>query len=306
MSTVFLMGPTASGKTALAMELAARIPCEIVCVDSAQVYRGMDIGTAKPTPAMRAQVPHHLLDICDPAEAYSAARFMEDAKKVISQIQARGNVPLLVGGTMLYFRTLQGGLSALPRADGVVRERIAAQARIHGWPALHRRLAQLDPVTAARLEPGDSQRIQRALEIFELSGRPASELQALGRSGGLAGPIVKFALMPAQREVLHVRIAQRLQQMMASGFLDEVRRLRARGDLHPDLPSMRSVGYRQLWSQLEGESDLPTAVERCTAATRQFAKRQITWLRSEDNVNLLDSAEPDLVGKVLQQLSGQR
>ncbi|MEK6805192.1 MAG: tRNA (adenosine(37)-N6)-dimethylallyltransferase MiaA [Pseudomonadota bacterium] len=302
MSVVFLMGPTASGKTALAMELAARFPCEIICVDSAQVYRGMDIGTAKPTLAQRAQVPHHLLDLCEPSEIYSAARFCDDAVKAIAQISARGKLPLLVGGTMLYFRTLQEGLSPLPRADAAVRQRIAQQARIHGWPALHARLGQLDAPTAAKLKPNDSQRIQRALEVYELSGQPLSALQAVGRSGGLAGPIVKIGLCPAQRDVLHQRIAERFHQLMQQGFLDEVRRLHATAGLNPDLPSLRSVGYRQLWAHLEGQYDLPTAIERGVAATRQLAKRQITWLRSESQLNNLDPSEPNLVGKVLRAL----
>ncbi len=262
----------------------------------------MDIGTAKPTAAMRKQVPHHLLDLCDPSEIYSAARFCEDALKAIVEIQSRGKLPLLVGGTMLYFKVLQEGLSPLPRADAAVRARIAGQAQIHGWPALHARLAQLDAITAAKLKPNDSQRIQRALEVFELSGRPLSELQAVGCSGGLTGPILKLALHPPQREALHQCIAERFHQLMQQGFLDEVRQLHARKDLNPGLPSMRSVGYRQLWGHLDGEYDLPAAIERGIAATRQLAKRQITWLRSESSLNPFDPAEPELVSTVLRTL----
>jgi tRNA dimethylallyltransferase len=299
---VLLMGPTASGKSQLALALCERFDAEIVSVDSAQVYRGMDIGTAKPDAATRARVPHHLIDLCDPAEAYSAARFREDALRAIAEIRARGRIPLLAGGTMLYFRALQQGLSDLPPADAEFRARLGEEARRQGWPALHARLARLDPASAARLHPNDAQRIQRALEIVEVGGAPVGELQA--RKAGLAldGPRVKVALNPAERSVLHERIAARFHDMMRAGFLDEVARLRARGDLGADLPSMRAVGYRQLWAHLDGAWDLATAVARGIAATRQFAKRQLTWLRAEPGLAWLDPRADDLPGSVAEQI----
>ncbi|MFP5306934.1 MAG: tRNA (adenosine(37)-N6)-dimethylallyltransferase MiaA, partial [Gammaproteobacteria bacterium] len=278
---VMLMGPTASGKTGLALALAKRLPVEVVSVDSAQVYRGMDIGTAKPSPEVLARVPHHLVDVLDPTEIYSAARFAADARALIDAIRARRRIPLLVGGTMLYFRALQHGLSELPSADADVRARLARQARVEGWPALHARLRSVDPETAARLHPNDQQRIQRALEIYELTGMPPSALQAQASGGGLRGPVRRLALLPAQRAVLHERIARRFDEMMAQGLLEEVRKLRARGDSRPDLPSMRAVGYRQLWAHLDGRLTLDEAVARAVAATRQYAKRQLTWLRME-------------------------
>jgi tRNA dimethylallyltransferase len=298
-AAVLLMGPTASGKTGLALALAQRLPCEIVSVDSAQVYRGMDVGTAKPPAALRARVPHHLIDVCDPAEPYSAARFRDDALALIAAIRARGRVPLLVGGTMLYFRALQRGLSDLPPADPEFRAQLADEARRVGWPALHARLAQRDPATAAQLHPNDAQRIQRALEIVEGTGVAASRLRRGGR-GGLPEGSAKLALNPSERRVLHERIAARFREMMAHGFLDEVARLRARGDLHPDLPSMRAVGYRQLWAHLDGAYGLDTAIERGIAATRQLAKRQLTWLRAEPGVTWLDPDRPDLVARALE------
>ena len=291
--TLFLMGPTASGKSQLALALCEQLGGEIVSVDSAQVYRGMDVGTAKPDAATRARVPHHLIDLCDPAEAYSAARFCADARAAIAAIRARGRIPLLVGGTMLYFRSLQQGLSDLPAADPRFREGLAAEAARVGWPALHARLARHDPATAARLHPNDAQRIQRALEILERSGTPASG-HAPPSGGGLEGPVAKLALNPPERRTLHERIAARFQQMMREGFLDEVARLRGRGDLAPDLPAMRAVGYRQLWAHLDGAYDLPTAVQRGIAATRQLAKRQLTWLRAEPGLAWCDPAAPDL------------
>ena len=299
--TVLLMGPTASGKTGLALALAEQLPVEIVSVDSAQVYRGMDIGTAKPGPELRARVPHHLIDVADPAQPYSAARFCDEARPLIEQIRARGRVPLLAGGTMLYFRALQEGLSALPPADPALRARLADEARQQGWPALHARLARLDPDSAARLHPNDAQRIQRALEIVELGGAPVGRLQA-ARGAGLAPPVVKLAVNPPDRALLHERIRERFAAMMAQGFLDEVRALRARGDLSPELPSMRAVGYRQLWAHLDGAWDLATAVERGIAATRQLAKRQLTWLRTEPEVAFLDPAAPDLVDRALERI----
>lgn len=301
---VLLMGPTASGKTGLAMELAARLaacgrPAEIVSVDSAQVYRGMDIGTAKPDAAMRAAVPHHLIDVCDPAAPYSAARFAADATRRVAEIRARGHVPLLVGGSMLYFRAYTGGLSDLPPADPQLRAQLAAEARASGWPALHTRLAQLDAVTAARLHPNDGHRIQRALEVVLSSGRPLSAQRAGTLPPHCAFDGLKFALMPPDRASLHQRIATRLQQMLAQGFAEEVRRLHARGDLHPELPSIRSVGYRQLWAWVEGRCDLAEASQKALEATRQFAKRQVTWLRSEHDPCWLNSEAPGAVDVAL-------
>ena len=299
---VLLMGPTASGKSGLALALAARLPAEIVSVDSAQVYRGMDIGTAKPPPEVRARVPHHLVDLLDPAQAYSAARFRADALAAIAQVRSRGRIPLLAGGTMLYFRALQAGLSDLPAADAALRARLAAEAARQGWPALHARLARLDPDSAARLHPNDAQRIQRALEVVELGGAPVRELQARRVTAGLSGPVVRLALVPGERRRLHERIAARFGDMMAAGFLEEVRVLRARGDLAADLPSMRAVGYRQLWGHLDGAFGLAEAVERGIAATRQLAKRQLTWLRAEKGVTALDPDAPGLLERALERI----
>ncbi len=291
---IALAGPTASGKTAgalaLARALALHRPVEIVSVDSALVYRGMDIGTAKPTAAEQAAVPHHLIDIRDPLQPYSAAEFVADAQRLVREIQARGALPLLVGGTMLYFKALWDGIDDMPPADAAVRARLEAQAAAEGWPALHAELARVDPPTAARLAPGDSQRIQRALEVWHVSGRPLSSFHTRAASSGNAadtrhGSMPLFSLEPQDRAWLHERIAQRFDAMLDEGFVDEVRRLRARGDLHPDLPSMRCVGYRQAWEALDAEERtgrLPLAElrERGIAATRQLAKRQVTWLRA--------------------------
>lgn len=287
---VVLAGPTASGKSALALRLAERLPLEIVSVDSALVYRGMDIGTAKPSPAERAAVPHHLIDILDPTEAYSAARFAHDAARLAAAIRARGRLPLLVGGTMLYVKALRDGLHALPPADAAVRAAIDAEAAARGWPALHAELARVDAITAARLAPLDAQRIQRALEVWRVSGRALSDWHAQARPEGPvasadeAWPVV--SLEPRQRAWLHQCIAQRLDRMWSEGFVDEVRRLRARGDLHAALPSMRCVGYRQLWQGLDagafdgGPAAAAAVRDAAVAATRQLAKRQLTWLRS--------------------------
>ena len=304
---VLLMGPTASGKTGLAMALAARLEArgsaaEIVSVDSAQVYRGMDIGTAKPDAEMRARVTHHLLDVCDPAEPYSAARFAADARRLVGEIQSRGHLPLLVGGSMLYFRAYTGGLSDLPSADPELRARLTEQARRSGWPALHAQLMQLDTPTAMRLHPNDGHRIQRALEVVMASGRPLSAQRAETLPSDRAFDGVKLALMPPDRAGLHERIATRLQQMLAQGLADEVRRLHARGDLHPGLPSIRSVGYRQMWAWIEGECDLAQAAQKALEATRQFAKRQITWLRSEHDPCWLNSEAPDAVDVALRRI----
>ena len=289
---IFLMGPTASGKTALACELSERFPLDLVSVDSALVYRGMDIGTAKPDPATLARYPHALVDIRDPSQPYSAADFRADAVPVMERISAQGGVPLLVGGTGLYFRALQQGLSDLPEADPATRARLAAEAQRLGWPAMHARLVNLDPTAAARIDCNDVQRLQRALEVIELTGRPLSELQR-GAAAHFPWRVLKLALLPADRRVLHERIARRLDAMLAEGFLDEVRALRARGDLHADLPAIRAVGYRQAWEYLEGQTDAATFRDRAVFATRQLAKRQITWLRSDAGTRIFD---PDRAG----------
>jgi tRNA dimethylallyltransferase len=285
------MGPTASGKTDLALELTECLPCDIVSVDSAMVYRGMDIGTAKPPSRILAQVPHRLVDICDPSEAYSAARFREDALAAMDEIGARGRIPLLVGGTMLYYRTLTRGLSRLPSADAGLRERLADEARRLGWPALHERLARVDPEAARRIHPNDPQRIQRALEVYEITGRPLSALQRTGADQADTGrfryrPVV---VAPGSRATLHAAIAERFQAMLERGLIDEVKGLRARGDLTAEMPSMRSVGYRQVWRYLEGASSREEMVEQAISATRQLAKRQMTWLRAETAAMWFDS-----------------
>jgi tRNA dimethylallyltransferase len=290
---ILLLGPTASGKSALAMALARQLPLEIVSVDSAQVYRGMDIGTAKPTREERAEVPHHLIDLRDPAQPYSAADFLRDATDAIAAIRARGRLALVVGGTMLYARALRSGLSDLPPADAGLRARLSAQAQRDGWPAMHAALARVDAATAARLPPNDSQRIQRALEVFELTGVPLSQLQRGPRPSALA--LRTIALLPADRSAMHARIAQRFDAMLAAGLLDEVRALMRRGDLSADLPSQRSVGYRQAWEHLQGRTDAPMFRATALQATRQLAKRQMTWLRSMHDALALDPLEPSTV-----------
>jgi len=298
-----LTGPTASGKTAAALAIAQRWPVEIISVDSALVYRGMDIGTAKPSATELAAVPHHLIDIRDPLDAYSAAEFVRDATRLRDDITARGRVPLLVGGTMLYLKALFDGLDDMPPAQPAVRAAIEAEAQAQGWPALHAALAVVDPATATRLAPNDSQRISRALEVFRVSGQPISALQQGARKG--AWPLPAGALLslePTDRAWLHERIARRFDAMLAAGFLDEVRALRARGDLHPDLPSMRCVGYRQAWDALEAGTPaaLQTLREQGIAATRQLAKRQITWLRSMPQRTPVACETPDALAQVLQ------
>jgi tRNA dimethylallyltransferase len=278
---LFLMGPTASGKTALAVELARRLPFEIISVDSAQVYRGLDIGTAKPDRATRRSAPHRLIDIRDPSEPYSAGEFRTDALCEIAAIQAAGRIPLLVGGTLLYFRALERGLAELPSADPVLRARLAAEFTELGSPALHARLARLDPAAAARIHAHDRQRIQRALEVHELTGRSLTELCALPRNEILSFRTIKLIVSPAERQVLHERIEQRFHAMLQQGFIAEVECLRARDELDLDRPALRAVGYRQVWAYLEGSLDKTAMIERGIAATRQFAKRQLTWLRSE-------------------------
>lgn len=292
-----LAGPTASGKTAVALALAERLPLEIISVDSALVYRGMDIGTAKPSLTERAAVPHHLIDILDPTGSYSAAAFAADAQHLAGEIRARGRLPLLVGGTMLYFKALRDGIDAMPAADSEVRAALDARAAVEGWPALHAELARIDPVTAARLAPADGQRVQRALEVFMVSGRPLSEWhRPKATSQRDAWPMV--SLEPASRAWLHRRVAERFDAMLASGFVDEVRALRARGDLSPGLPSMRCVGYRQAWAALEAD-DLGPLRNEGIAATRQLAKRQLTWLRSMPDRHVIASDTPGATADAL-------
>ncbi|MDX1392041.1 MAG: tRNA (adenosine(37)-N6)-dimethylallyltransferase MiaA [Rheinheimera sp.] len=288
---IFLMGPTASGKTALATQLYQQVPCELISVDSALIYRGMDIGTAKPTTAELARAPHHLIDIRDPAQSYSAADFRADALRLIAQIQHRGNIPVLVGGTMLYFKALLEGISPLPEADPQIRQQLEAEAAQRGWAALHEELAQVDPVSARRIHPNDPQRINRALEVYRISGRSLTELTA-EKGEPFAYPVHQFAIAPQDRAVLHQRIALRFAQMLAAGFEKEVEKLRQRTDLHLDLPSMRCVGYRQMWQYLAGECSYADMTERGIAATRQLAKRQLTWLRGWQNLTWLDSEAP--------------
>ena len=303
MKGLCLAGPTAAGKTAVALDFAQAMatdwPVEIISVDSALVYRGMDIGSAKPSAAERAAVPHHLIDILDPTQAYSAAAFVADATRLVTEIRARGRLPLLVGGTMLYFKALREGLDAMPPADAATRRDLDARAEREGWPALHAELARVDPVTATRLAPGDAQRVQRALEVFRLSGKPLSAWQQGPRvADAAAWPML--ALEPAARGWLHRRIGERFAAMLQAGLLDEVRALRARGDLHADLPAMRSVGYRQAWQALD-EGDIGRLLERGSAATRQLAKRQLTWLRGMVRTTVACDA-PDALAQAGQQL----
>ena len=287
------MGPTASGKTALAASLVERFPLEIISVDSALVYLGMDIGSAKPDAATLARAPHHLLDIRDPTDAYSAAAFCDDAQRLMADIVARGRVPLLAGGTMLYFRALLRGLDDLPRADPALRKELEAEAKARGWPALHAKLAAVDAATAARLAPNDSQRIGRALEIFRLTGTPMSALLDRAQSE-LPYRVLQLALIPSDRAVLHQRIAARFDAMLAEGLVDEVEFLRRAYALSPDLPAMRAVGYRQAWAYLDGDIDMKALREQGIAATRQLAKRQLTWLRSWPDAAVLDCLAEDL------------
>jgi tRNA dimethylallyltransferase len=295
-----IAGPTASGKTAAALALAASLaplrPVEIVSVDSALVYRGMDIGTAKPSAAERAAVPHHLIDILDPTEVYSAARFVADATRLAGEIAARGHLPLFVGGTMLYFKALFDGIDPMPAADPAVRAAIDAQAAERGWPAMHRELAGVDAATAARLAPADAQRIQRALEVYRITGRPLSSFHT--ERTARADPPPLISLEPSSRGWLHDRIAKRFDAMLAAGLVDEVRALRARGDLHADLPSMRCVGYRQTWEALDAGS-LTGLAERGMAATRQLAKRQLTWLRGMSHRHVIASDAGDAREQIL-------
>jgi len=301
LDAVLLMGPTCTGKSALSLDLARRFPVEIVSVDSALVYRGMDIGTSKPSMKMREGVPHHLIDICDPSEVYSAGRFRRDALTLIEAIRGRGRVPLLVGGTMLYFRALSEGIAPLPEADAELRAAIDAEARVAGWSALHAELARLDPEAAARIRPADAQRIQRALEVIRLTGRPLSELQKLAEPSTLR--LERYSLLPCGRQELYARIHARFDEMLGEGLVDEVRRLHGRGDLRADLPSMRAVGYRQLWQHLEGNCTLEEAVATAKQATRNLAKRQLTWLRGDDSVHWLRSLEDQELGPIVHAVS---
>ncbi len=300
---IFLMGPTASGKTGVAVELVRRLPVELISVDSALVFRDMDIGTAKPDAATLARAPHHLIDIIDPTEAYSAAAFRHDALHLMADITARGKIPLLVGGTMLYFKALREGLSPLPQADAEVRAKLDAIIAQNGIEHLHERLSEVDAETAARLHATDTQRIQRAMEIYLVSGKPMSELIKQQEQNPLPYDILSVALLPSDRTVLHQRIAVRFEQMLKDGLVDELRGLREKYPLHRDMTSMRCVGYRQAWEYVEGEITETELLEKGIAATRQLAKRQLTWLRSmPDNIEL-DCLSPDLANKVLQTIA---
>ena len=299
---VAIMGPTASGKTAAALALAQHVPCEIISVDSALIYRQMDIGSAKPSAAELAAVPHHLIDIIDPAEAYSVAQFQAAVIDLVQQIKGRGKLPVLVGGTMMYFNALMHGLGDLPPADLAIRAKLDAEIAANGIASLHARLQQLDPITAQRLPPGDTQRIQRALEVIELTGKPLSTLFAEQTTVKPLLDIHAFSLEPSERSVLHQRIAQRFDTMLQQGFLDEVRALRARGDLNLSMPSMRCVGYRQAWEYLDGEYDAAEMRERGIIATRQLAKRQLTWLRSMPDRVVLDCLSVQVSAQVLRQI----
>lgn len=305
--TWVLTGPTACGKTAVALALAQRVPLEVISVDSALVYRDMDIGTAKPSAAELAQVPHHLIDILDPSEAYSAARFVQDTLRLIGEVRARGRTPLLVGGTMLYLKALLDGIDDMPSSDPAVRAQLDARMRELGPAVLHAELAQVDPVTAARLAPGDTQRIQRALEVWHSTGQPLSQFHKRDAAGSMREPAhhaIVVSLEPTERAWLHQRVALRYQQMMNAGFIDEVRTLRQRPDLHADLPSIRCVGYRQVWEALEAGLDLANpkvmaeVTEKGIAATRQLAKRQVTWLRSMPQRVVVAADQPGVIEQV--------
>jgi tRNA dimethylallyltransferase len=299
---ICLAGPTASGKSAASLLIAQHVPVEIISVDSALVYRGMDIGTAKPTPAEQAQVQHHLIDILDPLQSYSAAQFVQDATRLIAEITARGKLPLLVGGTMLYFKALLQGIDAMPAANPAIRAQIDGQAAAQGWPAMHAQLALVDATAAARLSPNDSQRIQRALEVYHSTGKSLSAHHLIARAA--TDNVAKYvapmiSLEPTDRAWLHARVAQRLGTMLEDGLIDEVKALRARGDLHLDLPSMRCVGYRQTWEMLDGVFPAAELQDRCIFATRQLAKRQITWMRSMPERHVVACDQPDAAQAVL-------
>ena len=302
MEYVCLTGPTACGKTELALALAQRVPLEIISMDSALVYRGLDIGTAKPSPAIRSAVPHHLIDILDATESYSAGRFARDAGALIDEIRARGRLPLLVGGTLLYLRALRDGLSPLPRADRAVRAELDAQAAELGLKALHERLRRVDPTAAERIAPSDRQRIQRALEVHALTNRPISELQRADDERKRPA-VLAIALVPESRAELAARIERRFDAMVGAGFLSEVERLRARGDLNADMPAMRAVGYRQIWAHLDGRFTWDEARAKAIVATRQYAKRQLTWLRGDTRIETWPALAADLVNRCVERLS---
>lgn len=301
---VCLLGPTAAGKTELAVQLVQRFPFEIISVDSAMVYRHMDIGTGKPGPSVLATAPHRLIDIRDPWENYSAGQFCSDARDAITEICRAGRVPLLVGGTLLYFRALQNGLAPLPKADPLLREQLDARGSAEGWPALHAELARLDPAAGARIGPSDRQRIQRALEVFMLTGEPISELHRTGRSEQVTD-FLRIALLPADRAALYQRIEARFGHMMEAGFLQEVERLRHMPDLRADATAMRAVGYRQLWAHLEGEVNLAEAQQRAITATRRLAKRQLSWMRSEAAQCQFDCLAPNVIDEVASTIQAQ-
>jgi tRNA dimethylallyltransferase len=303
---ILLMGPTASGKTALALEIAARFPVEIISVDSAQVYRDMNLGTAKPTAPERAAAAHHLIDVIDPSDSYSAAQFCTDAAGLMREITGRGRIPLLAGGTMLYFKALREGLSKLPQADAAVRAAIEAEAKEKGWPALHAELALIDAPAAARLKPGDAQRIQRALEVFRVTGSPLTSLQGARVAAEARYRFVPVALVPSERTVLHRRIERRFDAMLAAGLVEELAFLRGKYALAPELSSMRCVGYRQAWEHLDGAYDSATLRDRGVYATRQLAKRQLTWLRAMEEPKVFDCLASDLGTQVLRYVEGQQ
>lgn len=296
---IFIMGPTASGKTALACALYDELDCELISVDSALVYKDMNIGTAKPTAEELAQYPHHLIDIRDPSEPYSAADFREDVLRVMADVTARGKIPVLVGGTMLYFKFLLEGAADLPEANETVRKQIEDEAAEKGWPAIHEQLAQVDPESAARLNPNDPQRVQRALEVYRVTGKALTEHWAQQQQQSIPYDVVQFAICPKERKTLHERIELRFEQMLKEGFVDEVRALYQRGDLHEDLPAIRAVGYRQVWEYLDGKLSYDEMVFKGVVATRQLAKRQVTWLRSWKNLHWLESEDPKLIETAL-------
>lgn len=296
---IFLMGPTASGKTALALELVDRYPCDIISVDSALIYKDMDIGTAKPDADMQARAPHRLINLIDPSEAYSAATFRKDALREMADITAAGRIPLLVGGTMMYFKFLRDDSATLPEADETIRQQLLEDGLRDGWPAMHARLAEVDPQSAERLAPMDSQRIQRALEVYLVSGKTLTQHWAEQQSEPLPYQVVNLAVCPQERKRLHERIEQRFHDMLAQDFVSEVQRLRERGDLNKNMPSIRCVGYRQVWDYLDGEYGYDDMVAKGVAATRQLAKRQITWLRSWPDLHWLDTDDPDILRNTL-------
>ncbi len=302
---IFIMGPTASGKTALACALYDELPCELISVDSALVYKDMNIGTAKPTTEELAQYPHHLIDIRDPSEPYSAADFREDVLRVMAEVTARGNIPVLVGGTMLYFKFLLEGAADLPEADEAIRKQIEDEAREKGWPAIHEKLAQVDPESAARLNPNDPQRVQRALEVYLVTGKTLTEHWAQQQQKSIPYHVVQFAICPKERKTLHERIEIRFEQMLKEGFVEEVRALYQRGDLHENLPAIRAVGYRQVWEHLNGQLSYDEMIFKGVVATRQLAKRQVTWLRSWKDLHWLESEDPKLVETALSILKSE-